>query len=283
MADPHDALFKKTFANPEHALGELRAILPRRVSECIDWPTLALCPGSFVDDDLDKRHTDLLYTASLESGDQVYLYLLFEHQSGCDPLMAYRLLIYMARIWERCLADDENARRLPPIIPLVLYHGNAAWSAATDFTALIDAPPDVLDALGDFVPSFRYLVDDLGTQPDDALRQRATTALATVMRYILTVSRHVDRSQLENVLETHVGPRAKEVLVTIGEQLIEQGALRGYRAGCLAILTKIGDVSEEVKEHIDGIGDSGTLEKLLDELSRAADAEAALAAVRRIR
>ncbi|MFO0714458.1 MAG: Rpn family recombination-promoting nuclease/putative transposase [Sandaracinus sp.] len=57
---PHDALFKAVFSSPEHAEAELRAVLPARLARRIDWSTLALAGGSFVDEALKERHSDLL-------------------------------------------------------------------------------------------------------------------------------------------------------------------------------------------------------------------------------
>jgi predicted transposase YdaD len=60
----HDALFKWTFSQPEHAAGELRAVLPRALVDRIDFSSLELCPGSFVDEAFQDRHTDLLFRCS---------------------------------------------------------------------------------------------------------------------------------------------------------------------------------------------------------------------------
>ena len=60
---PHDGLFKATFSQVEHAAGELRAILPPALVARLDFTTLTLCPGSFVDEAFSWRHTDLLFTA----------------------------------------------------------------------------------------------------------------------------------------------------------------------------------------------------------------------------
>jgi Putative transposase, YhgA-like len=61
----HDALFKATFSQVEHAAGELQAILPPALSARIDFATLTLCPGNFVDPDLRQRYTDLLFSAEI--------------------------------------------------------------------------------------------------------------------------------------------------------------------------------------------------------------------------
>src|SRR5262245_41866771 len=107
ISNPHDALFKAVYGQLEHARGELRSVLPALAAEALDWPTLALCPGSFVDSALSHQHTDLLYSAALRDGGEVLVYLLFEHQSTLptDGLMAHRLLRYELRIWDRWRQD----------------------------------------------------------------------------------------------------------------------------------------------------------------------------------
>ncbi len=96
--NPHDALVKATFSQPEHAAGILRHALPPALVARLAFPTLALRPGSYVDEALRERHSDLLFTVETLGGAPVLVYLLFEHQSSVDALMAYRLLRYMVRI-----------------------------------------------------------------------------------------------------------------------------------------------------------------------------------------
>ena len=54
-----ELLFKAVFAQPEHARGALCAVLPPALVEALDWETLTQRPGSFVDPELHKSHTDL--------------------------------------------------------------------------------------------------------------------------------------------------------------------------------------------------------------------------------
>jgi hypothetical protein len=56
-------------------------------------------------------------------------------------------------------------------------------------------------------------------------------ALAQVMRYILEVNEHVERQALEALLEREIGPEAKDTIVTVGQQLIEQGRQQGIQQG----------------------------------------------------
>jgi hypothetical protein len=173
----HDALFKATFSQVEHAAGELRHILPPAIVAHLDLGTLALSPGSYVDEALKERSSDLLFSVQL-GGRKALVYLLFEHQSRVDEQMAFRLLRYEVRIWEGFCKQNPSAKRLPPILPLVLHHSTKGWTAPTAFEDVLDVDDDLRVMVGDYVPRFRFLLDDISDASDDSLRGRAMSALA---------------------------------------------------------------------------------------------------------
>ena len=49
LHQPHDKLVKSTFSDPDNARAFLQAHLPRKLTRRIDWSTLALVSGSFID------------------------------------------------------------------------------------------------------------------------------------------------------------------------------------------------------------------------------------------
>lgn len=267
----HDALFKSTFSQVEHAEGELRVVLPPALVSRIDFTTLTLCPGSFVDEVFQDRHTDLLFSASL-TGKSAYLYVLLEHQSTEDALMPFRVLAYMVRIWEAFLKVEPGAKRLPAIVPIVLHHSERGWRVATALEELLDVDAETLAALGEHVPRFRFLLDDLSGQTDDALRARAMSALGRValwclrnarsperlqshlgrwadlvrevraapngvkalemvLRYIYLVSDRLEVEDLLALVAKEVSHEIAEDAVTLGERLIEQGMQKGLQQG----------------------------------------------------
>lgn len=267
----HDALFKAVFSHPEHARGALRAVVPAAMADALDWSTLTLQPGSFVDPRLNPSHTDLLYAAAWRGGAAAPVYVLFEHQSSSDRWMPYRLLRYMVRIWEHWLEDHEQAQVLPAIVPVVLYHGDERWSAARGFDALLDVPEAVRPTLAEHLVHFAYLLDNVSEIPDDRLRTREPTtafldlcfkyvrrgaqfaevlsrsgdlmrevrrtpggreAFLLVWRYISLVHDETEHHQtLTAILEREIGPEAKDIIMTVGEQLMEQGRQQGLQEG----------------------------------------------------
>ncbi|MFS8069349.1 MAG: Rpn family recombination-promoting nuclease/putative transposase, partial [Byssovorax sp.] len=170
---PHDALFKAAFSKLRHARGLLRELLPAQVGERLDWRTLRVESGIAVDDeDLDEQRMDLVY--SVRAGRRrVLLYVLAEHQSKVDPWMIFRLLCYLVAIWKGFRAQHPQARKLPAILPVVVHHSPTGWTANVAFEDLLDADAALLDAIGPYVPRFRFLLDDLSVQSDAALRARS--------------------------------------------------------------------------------------------------------------
>jgi hypothetical protein len=103
---PHDGLFKFTFAQPEHAEGLLRTLLPSEALARMDMSTLEQLPGSFVEPALSDLESDLLYRVRIAEREALIM-LLIEHQSRIYPMMPYRLARYVAD--KRTLSGEEVA------------------------------------------------------------------------------------------------------------------------------------------------------------------------------
>jgi predicted transposase/invertase (TIGR01784 family) len=193
--NPHDALFKFALAQPEHARGVLQTVVPPVLAEALDWSTLTLRPGNYVDIGLREQLTDLLYSATWRGGDEVFVYFLFEHQSTLptapnDGLMAFRLLRYQVQIWERWRADHPGEKALPMIIPIVMYHGTTPWSEPRSFDALLAVPPGVRPAVDPYLVQFAYVLDDVSKISDDELHEGARlTALAKLVTMLFKHAR----------------------------------------------------------------------------------------------
>ena len=180
---PHDAIFKSVFQEPKHAAAELRHILPGELASAIQWSSLKLEPGSFVDPKLADQHSDLLFSAdALGSRERVLVYLLFEHQSTNDPMMALRMLSYMVRIWTRYAKQNSNSP-LPLVIPALLAQVQGGWSAPSRFSELFATEARQLGRA--VLPDFTFAVDDLHLATDEDLRQRALPDPATVTLWLM--------------------------------------------------------------------------------------------------
>ena len=267
----HDALFKATFSQVEHAAGELRQILPAGLLAHLDFATLALCPGSFVDEAFSQRHSDLLFSVKL-AGREAFLYILFEHQSKSDRLMLFRMLRYMVRIWETWLKGHPRAERLPAIVPVLLHHSADGWTAEVSFEALLDVDAEVLSEIAAHVPRFQVVLDDISAQSDESLQARAMSALgrlslwclktsrdtdqllerfvhwaetvrevgrapngmaalAMVFRYIWEAHERISVAALQALVAQEVGKDVEEAIMTTADLLREEGHKRGRKEG----------------------------------------------------
>jgi predicted transposase/invertase (TIGR01784 family) len=83
LQSPHDKLFKQAFGRTQSAAAFFKSYLPRSLVEAIEWETLALVPGSFVDEVLRHQESDLLYSVRLRE-QPLLIYCLFEHQSKVE-------------------------------------------------------------------------------------------------------------------------------------------------------------------------------------------------------
>ena len=102
MADeihhPHDLMVRAVLSDLVEATSFLQRHLPQEVSQALNWSTLTLLEGSFVDEDLRASEADFLYEIERLSGEEsVWIYVLLEHQSTPDRWMRFRLL--SAPLW----------------------------------------------------------------------------------------------------------------------------------------------------------------------------------------
>ena len=151
LHQPHDKLVKSTFSDLDNARAFLKPHLPEEISRRIDWSTLQLVSGSFIDPEFSATASDLLYAVRIDQT-PVLVYILFEHQNREDRFMGLRLLASMVHIWNGHLRDHPRIEKLPPIFPLVLAQDNKPWKTSTRFFDLIDAPEGLADALRKHTP-----------------------------------------------------------------------------------------------------------------------------------
>ena len=135
LSNPHDSLFQKALADKRVAEDFFRQWLPSNIQSLMDWEALAPCQTTFLDEELRRSAGDVLYQTSFQ-GQSGYLYILAEHQSTVDSLMAFRLLKYTVRIMEYHLDQNNSSAELPIVYPLVFYHGQEPYTGATDIFEL---------------------------------------------------------------------------------------------------------------------------------------------------
>ena len=263
LSNPHDRFFKHFLADPERARAFLRHVLPPDVRRHLNLDTLRRENVSFVDPDLRAHQGDVLFRVTLISGEPAYVYVLFEHKSYPDRWVAWQVLRYMVRIWERMWPREG---RLAPIVPVVVYHGVLPWRGPMAFEDLVTAP----EALQVYVPAFQYRLYDLSVEEDAVLWQETVIgawlalmkyiqrpdlearledifrafarwlaiagtstgveALVTLLRYVAEAGDRVSEARVREAVERAL-PAGGEAMATLAQQWLEQGRREGLQQG----------------------------------------------------
>jgi predicted transposase/invertase (TIGR01784 family) len=192
-------------------------LLPASLAEAIEWDTLALEPGSFVDSALIKSHSDLLFSAQLD-GQEVLLYVLLEHQSRVDRRMSYRVLRYITRIWDRHL--EQVGEPLPLIIAMVISHAPGGWTAPVRLHDLISPAPASIDGVEALVPGLEILVEDLAHLSNQDLQDIALAAFPKLVLWALRDAR--DATKLERNLGFWAATFAEALVAPSGIEAVGQ-------------------------------------------------------------
>lgn len=152
-------------ASRQAANAFFRERLPVELVEQLADAPPELVDGTFIDAQLLGSVADRLFRLRLRSGGSVFVYCLVEHKSAPEPRIALQLLRYQVRIWEQADREIVEPGSLPPIIPMVLYHGEAPWTVPRSFSALVEPLP----AFGVRLLDFEVIAIDLGSIPDARL------------------------------------------------------------------------------------------------------------------
>lgn len=271
LAQPHDALFKWTFSQREHAVGLLQAALSPALTAAIDWSTLRVEKGSFVDRALRSRHSDLVLSARV-ADEPLFFYAILEQQRDVEALMVFRMGLYMMRLWDQLVRDHPETKKLPPIVPILIHHSATGWTAATAFQDIVgpegparatllphipcfnlrlidlsggrasDLVDEALTALGQVVLWCLSVADDdarlqreiarIGKALDEVLRApNGLAALEALLRYLVATHGRFGAKKVVKLLENAAGPQAQEAIMTIFDEIELRGERRGELRG----------------------------------------------------
>jgi predicted transposase YdaD len=161
----HDHSYKDLFSHSEMIRDLLLGFVHEDWLAQADLDSLETVKGSFITDDLREREDDIIWR--LRWGDDwLYVYLLIEFQSRVDRFMAVRIANYVTLLYQDLIAQGRLTAdgRLPPVLPIVLYNGDARWTASVELAELIAPVPGGLDAYRSYS---RYLLLDEGAVVDD--------------------------------------------------------------------------------------------------------------------
>ena len=287
IANPHDAFFRESFGRQEIARDFLQHHLPDDLLTDIDLDSLEIGKDTYVSSDLRESYSDLVYRVRSDQNADLFIYILFEHKSSPEHWVGLQLLRYISLQGEAYRKAHPKARRIPPVYPLVIYHGKRPWRAPQDFQSLVEP---LLTALVPMVPQFRYALHDLSARGDAEIkgevltrlvqmalrwifsdeplthlsrliqlieqiqnRETALQVLESLLRYYVQGTQRVEEEDVRRLLQQT--SNGEPIMQTFIERYIQQGIEQGEQRGEAKIVLqlaeeKFGSVNDNLRERI---------------------------------
>lgn len=310
ITNPHDAFFRESFGRQEIARDFLQHHLPHDLLTNIDLDSLEISKDTYISSDLREAYSDLVYRVRSDLGGDLFIYILFEHKSSPEHWVGLQLLRYISLQGEAYRKAQPKARRIPPVYPLVIYHGKRPWRAPQDFQSLVEPLPT---ALAPMVPQFRYALHDLSARGDAEVkgevltrlvqmalrwifsdeplthlahliqlieqvqnRETALQVLESLLRYYVQGTQQVEEADARHLLQQT--SNGDPIMQTFIDRYIQQGIEKGEQRGEAKVLLrllerKFGLINEQTRQQI-LTADSETLLEWSERLLNAESPEA---------
>ena len=178
MTQHHDTGYKKLYTFPKMVEDLLTGFIHQDWIKELDFSTLEKMNNSYITDEFRERSDDIIWRVHFR--DQwLYVYLLIEFQSAVDHTMAVRLLSYIGALYQDLIASKNipDPKKLPPVMPIVLYNGEPRWNAAQTLAELIEPIPESLQV---FQPQLRYCLIDEGRFSGEELETKENLTAAII-------------------------------------------------------------------------------------------------------
>lgn len=194
MNQEDDAGYKLLFSAPEMVRDLVMGFIPDEWLHGLDYGTLEKLPGTYVTDDYRHRADDVVWRLKADR-EWVYLYILLEFQSTVDTYMAVRMMVYVGLLYQDLIRRNQvlPGKRLPPVLPIVLYNGDEPWHAATDIAELIPKAPGVVS---DLLPRLKYLLI-----AENAYRNADLAPMKNLMAAVIRFERPHDAQSLLDLID----------------------------------------------------------------------------------
>ena len=238
MVNIHDSGYKKLFSNRIIFRQLLETFVGQEWVHSLDFNTCEPLNKSFISEHYKETESDLIYKIQFHDR-EVYIYILIEFQSTVDPFMALRVLNYITNFYMDFLVSNRGINKLPAVFPIVLYNGEAPWTAPVNLSALIEQMPP----LGAFALDFQYFLI-----AENQYSKEALLKIRNIVSTLFLAESHYDLDLLEvellNLFSSEVDKQAVSLFLNWFKQLAFHGRIE---SGDYESLETIYQNEEEVK------------------------------------
>ncbi len=201
----HDRFFTETFQAKRLAKAFLRNRLPGELLKRLDLDGLTIEPRHMTDKVFKELITDVVYRVPVKgTPNHVDFFTVLEHKSFDDRLTIFQLWSYVFHI---CLREFRQAKieerldskyRLPPVIAIILHHGESKFSGKTQLSDLFVQLPGI----DEYLPKLQAILIDLNTIPEAEMPDDPDVPeLKVVLMVLKTVFRKDVGTKIKTILK----------------------------------------------------------------------------------
>ena len=195
----HDLSHKEFYSHPENVKDLLQGFVALDCVKEFDFNTLERENGSYVEKEKGERHDDIVWRLKWHDT-WVYVYIIIEFQSEIDETMPIRIMSYVSllllSLYTNKKLDYGKNRKLPPVLPIVLYNGKETWNVAKNVRDMIETGAESMQK---YVPNCSYYFID-ETHPEANEKDTVGDGLANSVVASMKLQRSLGTSQLQEFL-----------------------------------------------------------------------------------
>lgn len=174
-----DAFIKGVLQEEVAAIEFLNEYLQDDLKGLLDLSSVNVESESFVEENLTRRLSDIIYSVKTKEGKDAYIYILIEAQTSPDKYIALRIMKYNLLLLERHASKKEE---FPLIANMVIYNGRKVYDAPLNLWNLFQNPVMAKELIsGDY-----RLINLNNMEDDEIIKQKHLALVSYVMKHIHT-------------------------------------------------------------------------------------------------
>jgi len=161
-----DKFFRDIYGRATNTVGFLKDVLPSNILKALDLTHIEVDKKSYLSEEYKEHYTDLVVKTRFKDNtkEPVFVYFLLEHKSYIPLRPAFQLLRYMVEQWYELEKQGVLGSKLPPIFPILIYHGEQGWSPGIHFQDIVNLPHDDMKP---YIPNFQYFLSDATSEDEE--------------------------------------------------------------------------------------------------------------------
>ncbi len=161
-----DKFFWDIYNRPANVAGFLKDFLPSNIYQSLDLDVLTVDKKSYLSEAYREHFSDLVVQTRFKGNPRqpAFVYFLLEHKSYSPVRPAFQLLRYMVEQWYDLEKQGLLGNTLPPIFPIIVYHGETRWTHGEYFHDIVNLPHDDMKP---YIPNFKYFLSEAATEDEN--------------------------------------------------------------------------------------------------------------------